>query len=180
MRTTLAVVAALMIAASPLAAENAPVGTSTLNFVDQQNPSEVLGTDFVGTPVTTIDGQQIGKISNLVFDKDGRIELVVIGVGGFLGIGEKEVAVPFDAVKSETTNNKDVFVIDATKDQLKAAPSFKTLNDQAFRERMAEWRAKAAQSWADIKARAAKAYEDAKTRMNESKQPSDQPKSTQQ
>ena len=119
MKTTLAAVAALMIAVSPAAAQ-------TPTFMDMQNNTEVLGTDFIGTPVNDKSGQQIGKIANLVFDQTGRIELAVIGVGGFLGIGEKDVAVPFDAVKSEVANGKHVFVIDATKAQLKAAPAYKT------------------------------------------------------
>jgi sporulation protein YlmC with PRC-barrel domain len=176
MKMTLTAVTALMLAVSPLAAQSNPSAQSAVSFVDQQNQSEVLGSDFIGTPVTTRDGQQIGKIANLVFDQNGRIELAVIGVGGFLGIGEKDVAVPFDSVKSEVINNKHVFVIDSTKDQLQAAPTFKTLDRLAFNQRMADWRAKASESWADIKSRAAKVYDDAKTRVNEARQPSEQPK----
>jgi hypothetical protein len=159
MKMTLTAVAALMIAVSPLAAQ-------TPNFIPEQNQSEVLGTDFVGTHVVSKDKQPLGKIANLVFDQNGHIELAVIGVGGFLGIGEKEVAVPFDALKSETVDNKHVFSVDITKEQLKAAPSFKTLNDQARQELIAKWRAKAEQSWADLKAKAGKAYDEAKDRMN--------------
>jgi len=168
MKTTLAAVTALMIAVSPAAAQTS---AAPMTFVDRQNDSEVLGSDFIGTPVTAKDGQQIGKIANLVFDQNGRIELAVIGVGGFLGIGEKDVAVPFDAVKSEVTGGKHVFVIDATKDQLTAAPTYQTLNRQAFDERMKEWRAKAQQSWTDIKGRASKAYEEAKEKVEEARQP---------
>lgn len=159
MKMTLTAVAALMIAVSPLAAE-------TPNFIPEQNQSEVLGTDFVGTHVVSKDKQPLGKISNLVFDQSGHIELAVIGVGGFLGIGEKEVAVPFDALKSETVDNRHVFSVDVTKEQLKAAPGFKTLNDQARQELIAKWRAKAEQSWADLKAKAGKAYDEAKDRVN--------------
>jgi len=164
MKTTLAAVAALMIAVSPAAAQ-------TPAFVDMQNNTEVLGTDFIGTPVNDKSGQQIGKIANLVFDQNGRIELAVIGVGGLLGIGEKEVAVPFDALKSEEAGGKHVFVIDATKDQLKAAPAYQTLNKQAFNERMKEWREKAQQSWGDVKSRAEKAYEEAKEKVEEAEHP---------
>ncbi len=163
MKTTLAAVAALMIAVSPLAAE--PV-----KFVAEQNQSEVLGTDFVGTQVVSAEKQPLGKIANLVFDQSGHIELAVIGVGGFLGIGEKEVAVPFDALKSEVVNNKHVFSVELTKDQLKAAPAFKTLNDQARHELIAKWRAKAEQSWADLKSKAGKAYDEAKERVNEARE----------
>ena len=163
MRTTLTAVAALMIAVSPLAAQ-------TPNFIPEQNQSEVLGTDFVGTQVVSKDNQPLGKIANLVFDQSGHIELAVIGVGGFLGIGEKEVAVPFDALKSDVVNNKHVFSVDLTKDQLKAAPVFKTLNDQARQEMIAKWRSKAEQSWADLKAKAGKTYEETKDRVNEARE----------
>jgi len=171
MKMTLTAVTALMIAISPLAAQtNAPTAASAPNFVSEQNQSEVLGTDFVGTPVVGKEGQQLGKIANLVFDQSGHIELAVIGIGGFLGIGEKEVAIPFDAVKSEVVNNKHVFSVDLTKEQLKDAPAFKTLNDQARRELIAKWRSKAEQSWADLKAKAGKAYDEAKERMNEARE----------
>ncbi len=163
MKMTLTAVAALMIAVSPLAAQ-------TPNFVPEQNQSEVLGTDFVGTQVVSKDKQPLGKIANLVFDQNGHIELAVIGIGGFLGIGEKEVAVPFDALKSEEVNNKSVFTVDLTKDQLKAAPAFKTLNDQARHEMIAKWRAKAEKGWADLKAKAGKTYEETKERVNEAKE----------
>ncbi|MGO9487385.1 MAG: PRC-barrel domain-containing protein [Rhodomicrobium sp.] len=164
LKTTLAAVAALMIAVSPVAAQ-------TPTFMDMQNDTEVLGTDFIGTPVDSKDGQQIGKIANLVFDQNGRIELAVIGVGGFLGIGEKDLAVPFDAVKSEVADGKHVFVIDATKEQLIAAPVYKTLNAQALAVRMKEWREKAQASWTDIKGRAGKAYEQAKEKVEEATKP---------
>ncbi len=168
MKTTLAAVTALMIAVSPAAAQTSTA--APLTFVDKMNNSEVLGTDFIGTPVNDKSGQQIGKIANLVFDQNGRIELAVIGVGGWLGIGEKDVAVPFEAMKSDEAGGKHVFVIDATKDQLKAAPVYETLNRQAFNERMKEWRAKAQQSWGEVKERAAKAYEEAKEKVEEARQ----------
>lgn len=169
MKTTLAAVTALMIAVSPAMAQT--TSPAALSFVDKQSNSEVLGTDFIGTPVNDKSGQQIGKIANLVFDQNGRIELTVIGVGGFLGIGEKDVAVPFDAVKSDTVKGKHVFIIDATKDQLKAAPSYKTLGEQAFNERMTQWSEKAKQSWADIKTRAQKAYDEAKQKVEQAEKP---------
>jgi sporulation protein YlmC with PRC-barrel domain len=158
MKTTLAAVAALMIAVSPAVAQ-------TPTFLDTQNNAEVLGTDFIGTPVNGKDGQLLGKIDNLVFDQNGRIELAVIGIGGYLGIGEKVVAVPFEAIKSDVADGKHVFVIDATKEQLKAAPTYQTLNAQALAVRMKEWREKAHASWADIKSRTSKAYEDTKEKV---------------
>lgn len=177
MKTTLTAVAALMIAISPLAAET----TAPVNFVPEQNQSEVLGTDFIGTQVVSKDKQPLGKIANLVFDQNGRIELAVLSIGGFLGIGDKEVAIPFAALTSDQLNKKHVFLIDLTKDQLKAAPAFKTLNDQARQELIAKWRSKAEATWSDLKTKAGhayeeakektdKAYNDAKERVNEAKE----------
>ena len=163
MKIALAALTALMIAVSPAAAQ------APLTFMEMQNNTEVLGTDFFGTTVNGKDGQPVGKIANLVFDQNGRIELVVVGVGGFLGVAAKEVAVPFDAVKPEVVAGKHVFVIDATKEQLKAAPAYKTLNDQALAERMKDWREKAQASWADVKVRASKAYEEAKEKAEDVK-----------
>src|SRR5262249_18640021 len=125
------------------------------------------GTDFVGTPVNGKDGQPIGKIANLVFDQHGRIELVLVGIGGVLGIGEKKGALPFDSIKTQTVNDKKVFVIEPTKDQLKAAPSYLTLNKQALKQRLSEWRTTAQQSWADVKSRASKVYGEAKEGVKE-------------
>ena len=99
------------------------------------------------------------------------LELAVIGIGGFLGIGEKHVAVPFDDVKSEVDNNKHVLVVDATKDQLMAAPAFKTVSGQALNERLKDWRTKARESWTNIKSQAEKMYGDAKQRLDETTEP---------
>jgi sporulation protein YlmC with PRC-barrel domain len=169
MKAALAAVTALMLAASPAAPQtNAPAPP---NFVEQQADSEMLGSDFIGTPVNTKDGQQAGRIADLVFDRDGRIELAVIGIGGFLGLGEKAVAIPFDALKSGKVDDKQVFVLNATKDQLTAAPAFKAASGQTLNERLRGWRTKANQSWTDIKTRAAKLYGDAKKRLEEESQP---------
>lgn len=67
--------------------------------------------------------KKVGKIADLVLDKSGRINAAILSVGGFLGMGDKDVAVPFDAIKVTEKSNKIWLTIDATKDALKAAPS---------------------------------------------------------
>src|SRR5579883_3268163 len=109
MRVLLAAVTALAIAASTAAAETGSSADNTpLRFVDQENQTQALASDFIGTPVLLKDGERAGTVRNLVFDQDGRIELVVIGVGGVLRAGAKQIAVPFGSVKSESRNNKHV------------------------------------------------------------------------
>jgi PRC-barrel domain protein len=67
--------------------------------------------------------KKIGDITDAIVDSKGKIVAFVIGVGGFLGMGEKDVAVPPDAIHVTTKdNNKWYLVVNATKDDLKNAP----------------------------------------------------------
>lgn len=70
---------------------------------------------------------KIGDIQDVLVDKDdGKVVALIVAVGGFLGAGEKDVAVPFKAVQFKTKdNNKWYPVMNATKDALKNAPGFK-------------------------------------------------------
>jgi sporulation protein YlmC with PRC-barrel domain len=113
------VVAALV--ASPGAAQ-----TTAGAFVAVQPAGQSLASRFVGQPVMNEAGERIGNVSDLLFDKGGRVVTVVIGVGGFLGIGEKSVALPFTALSvAADANGKRVIKAALSKDQLKAAPAFK-------------------------------------------------------
>ena len=69
---------------------------------------------------------KVGAVNDVLVDKSGKITALIVGVGGFLGAGEKDVAVPFDAVRVTTKdNNKWYLVMNATKDGLKASPGYK-------------------------------------------------------
>jgi sporulation protein YlmC with PRC-barrel domain len=69
---------------------------------------------------------KIGEIMDVLLSKDGKVETLIVGVGGFLGAGEKDVAVPFNAVEFKTKNNNKWYpVMNTTKDALKSAPGFK-------------------------------------------------------
>jgi sporulation protein YlmC with PRC-barrel domain len=69
---------------------------------------------------------KIGEIEDVLVDRDGKMTALIIGVGGFLGMGEKDVAVPFNAVQATNkNNNKWYLVMNSTKDALKSARGFK-------------------------------------------------------
>ena len=69
---------------------------------------------------------KIGEIMDVLLDKEGKAAALIIGVGGFLGAGEKDVAVPFNAVQMQKRdNNKMYLVMNTTKDALKSAKGFK-------------------------------------------------------
>ena len=96
--------------------------------------SDRLATKIIGAPVydgTAADANNLGKITDLVLGNNGDVAAVVIGVGGFLGIGEKQVAVDYTALQwTVAADNTERFVLQTTKDQLTAAPDFKTVDDQ--------------------------------------------------
>jgi len=67
---------------------------------------------------------------DVLMSPDGRATALIVGVGGFLGAGEKDVAVPFVAVKHTMKDKKIYLTMDTTKDALKAAPGMKYDQDK--------------------------------------------------
>lgn len=82
-----------------------------------------LMSDVYGQDVYDKGENKIGKVDNLQVDENGKITNAIIGVGGFLGMGEKDVAVPYSEIKWTTKNNKTWMELNHSKDQLKAAPA---------------------------------------------------------
>src|SRR5437879_6076923 len=70
------------------------------------------------------DAENIGKVSDVVFDKDGMAKAVVIGVGGFLGVGAKNVAFDYDKLQWAEKNGDRWLVAQTSKDELTAHPAF--------------------------------------------------------
>lgn len=102
-----------------------PPATSSPAFVVQQPPGEWLASLFYGQDVTNAAGEKLGDVSDLVFDKTGRISTVVIGVGGIMGLGEKYVAVPFDAITvGSDAKGLRIVSVALTSDSLQRAPAF--------------------------------------------------------
>jgi len=94
--------------------------------VTKQSPDQHLAAKFKGTDVIGTDDAKIGDVSDLLFDKDHKIVAYIVGVGGFLGIGQKDVAI--DPASFQTVPGKDAhdmkLRLSMTKDELKAAPTF--------------------------------------------------------
>jgi sporulation protein YlmC with PRC-barrel domain len=84
---------------------------------------EVRASKLIGAKVVNAANETVGDVNEIVLTKDGKITAVVVGVGGFLGIGEREVAVNFSSMnlKRDQSNNL-VVSTNATQESLKAAP----------------------------------------------------------
>lgn len=134
-------------ASAPMSS-SAPASADSAHFINTQTSDQWLASSFKGTDVIGPDNAKIGDVNDILFDKQGKIVAYVVGVGGFLGIGEKNVALAPDSFQvvpaSETrattgsgatttttassTASDDVKLkLSMTKDQLKQAPDFKDL-----------------------------------------------------
>lgn len=117
---TFTAVAALAVA--PALAQGIATGKT---FISSQSPDQYLASKLIGTSVTGPGDEKVGSINDVLLDKSGAAVAAVIGVGGFLGIGAKDVAIPFNAVNVMRTENGDKAVIQVSKTELEQAPAFK-------------------------------------------------------
>jgi hypothetical protein len=80
--------------------------------------------DFLRSRVYNMSGERVGDVNDFIVD-DGRVTGIVMGVGGFLGIGEKEVSMKPDEVKRMVhSDGETYFTVNTTKEQLQAAPEY--------------------------------------------------------
>jgi sporulation protein YlmC with PRC-barrel domain len=94
-------------------------------FIIAQPADQWLARVFIGAKVNNNNGEAIGDVNDLLFDKTGRISIVVLGIGGFLGLGEKNVAVPFSALSFATSpTGQRIILVPLSMDALKQAPQF--------------------------------------------------------
>jgi len=82
-------------------------------------------TNYYKQNVYDTSDAKIGEISDVLVNKEGKVDAFMISVGGFLGIREKDVAVPFDAIRSTEKDGKRYLTMNATKDALKNAHGYK-------------------------------------------------------
>jgi sporulation protein YlmC with PRC-barrel domain len=98
----------------------------TPNFINLDS-RDMLSSNVVGLDIYNDQNNDIGKIQDIAFDSSNRVMGYILSVGGFLGMGTHYVAVDPDAVKVTYDASNKVWraTMNATKDQLKAAPEFK-------------------------------------------------------
>jgi hypothetical protein len=131
MKSIAAATALVLLALGPAAAQTSaprPAQTTTTNSGPAQikNVNMMLGSDVLKANVYDKGENKIGAVDDLVLNKDGSPSQAIIGVGGFLGVGEKDVAIPFNEIKVMTRNGKNWLELDRSKDQLQAAPAYDT------------------------------------------------------
>jgi sporulation protein YlmC with PRC-barrel domain len=83
-----------------------------------------LASDIYKADVYDPSENKIGKVTDLMIDRNGNVAGAIIGVGGFVGAAQKNVVIPFKELKVSTRDGKDWLVLNRTKDELKMAPAF--------------------------------------------------------
>lgn len=160
-------------AASMAAAQSA----TPIEFVAKQQANEWLASNMMGVVVQNTSGEELGDVNDLIVDETGKVTGVVIGVGGLLGIGEKNVAVPYGSIETMVKDNDTVVMLNTTKDDLESAPDYtnregqplsvtKRVKDEA-KETYNQAKEKASETYSQAKEKASEAYSDAKEKASE-------------
>jgi sporulation protein YlmC with PRC-barrel domain len=97
--------------------------SSTATGTAVASPSAVDAAKLIGRKIVNTSGDTVGDVDSVVIDQSGKVRYVVVGVGGFLGLGKKDVALAWEGLT--ISENGEKVVTSATKDQLTALPEHK-------------------------------------------------------
>ena len=111
--------------AQPQQAASPPASTT---IDSKMAPSATADTrKLIGRNIKNADGDTIGEIKSIYINKDGKVDSVMVGVGGFLGVGDREVRIAWSDLK--ITDNGEKVMVNMTKDELKAKPEYRYKNE---------------------------------------------------
>jgi sporulation protein YlmC with PRC-barrel domain len=125
MKAFIAAAALAVVIAPAFAQQPAPAPTTAGPArICTDMPAETTVNNFYKQSVYDPSDNKIGDVEDVLIDTDGHVSAMIIAVGGFLGVGEKDVAVPYSSIRASKKNNKWYLVLNTTKDALKTAPGF--------------------------------------------------------
>ena len=167
--TALALVAAL--AVSMPAWSQVAGGTTTVDVSINETTRLALGWSvkktLLGKTVYNDAGAKVGKVEDLIISPDKNLSYVIVGAGGFIGIGRHDVAVPVTQIQEKAGR---LVMAGASKESLKALPGFAYANDNAKRAQfLADAEkdvAKGKQKLAELEKKSSTAVADAKTKLD--------------
>lgn len=90
---------------------------------DKPFHSHVRAGDLIGREVVNRRGEQLGSVDEIIIGLEGRVKYLVVSQGGVLGIGDKRVVVPFDAV-DQMGGDEGGFLVDMSREEMALAPGF--------------------------------------------------------
>jgi hypothetical protein len=110
---------------SPSSSSSAPsAAPATVSTGDFNTKGDMAGSALIGAKVRNENNESIGKIDEIYVDKDAKITTVVVSVGGFLGVGSKDVGVKWSDLTFGKDGKSIVLTTSLNKDELKALPDY--------------------------------------------------------
>ncbi|MFL1406871.1 PRC-barrel domain-containing protein [Marinobacter sp. M1N3S26] len=100
-------------------------GMQNESYMHSSPADGMRATDLIGAEVITAGDEEVGSVSELIIDKNGQVVFIVVGVGGFLSMGEKDVAIGWENVTRSSSSDKYELRIDVTREELQSAAEFK-------------------------------------------------------
>ena len=127
----------------PVTAEEQPAEEAAppadMEFIQVQDEAQFLADEeVIGKDVVNVMDEKVGTITDLVMDQEQKLVGVVLSVGGFLGIGDKWVAIPVDQIDFPTAEQPARLLVAVTEEQLKNAPDFMTREEVQAEEEAAQ------------------------------------------
>lgn len=98
--------------------------TEHRGYMDSTPANGLHASNLIGADVQTASDEDVGSVSDLVINESGQIVAIVVGVGGFLGMGEKDVAIGWDDVTKTVMSDEHELRINMTREALMSAPEF--------------------------------------------------------
>jgi sporulation protein YlmC with PRC-barrel domain len=112
-------------AAAPATTTDSTMSTAVIVPSESLNGTTLItGSDFAGKRVYSKAGDDIGEVNDVLLSQDGKVSAVILGVGGFLGIGEKDVLISMRSIDMQRDGSNVKLVVDATKEILTSAPTY--------------------------------------------------------
>jgi len=111
----------------------AVTGGNALRFQTVQGQGQWLVGNLWDKSVYNAAGKSIGELKDVLIDKDGKVTALVVGVGGFLGLGEKNVAVDYDFVQKDGGITPNRITLGLSEEDLRNAPKFERSSNSSSR-----------------------------------------------
>lgn len=125
--TSAGIALAMVLAVGPGSAFAQEAETTGTTGTTVAPSNAVAAEELLGRTIENANGENIGEIKNVVIDQTGQVQYVIVGVGGFLGLGEKHVALAWDELT--IADNGETVTAAVTKEQLEALPEHKFPSD---------------------------------------------------
>ena len=120
--SVLALAGSLALAETPMT--NQPSAGRSAVTSPSSSTGSLLASDIYRANVYDPSEHKIGDVTDLIIDNNATITGAIISVGGFIGVGQKDVMIPFTDLKVSTRDGKDWLTLNRTKDELKMLPAF--------------------------------------------------------